>query len=215
MLGETSLNYHQKEDNGCWLLPESNFWVFFSWAGAKQCLVMFIKQSASSSEELQLLPPFGEDAAPPAKILKWEVENENQTNPLGFDFGGNFPGSCFSPPCATPRCVCPFFACRKASEWCSRWKVSLDKHLNFWIWTPDLRSVSKPCSSIHTVEKNQSFSSVRKTPSKTLCCHQRPRDGNGIPVWGWIGKKDSEGDHVNSIPPSFLPLNPGALITSG
>lgn len=28
-------------------------------------------------------------------------------------------------------------------------------------------------------------------------------------------KKDSEGDHVNPIFPSFLPLKPGALIKTG
>lgn len=40
---EMSINYHQKENKG-------HFWIF--WAEAKQCLLIIIKQSASSSEEL-------------------------------------------------------------------------------------------------------------------------------------------------------------------
>lgn len=86
----------------------------------------------------------------------------------------NFPGLCF-PPSPTPRCVYPFFACRKASEWCSQFKVSLDKHLNFWISAPDLRSVSKPCSSIHSGK------------AKLFLCQKNPQQNSllSLAVSGW------------------------------
>lgn len=96
--------------------------------------------------------------------------------------GKKIPGSFCLPPCATPHCVCPFFACRKASEWCSRFKVSLDKDLNFWVWTPgsELQTsgvFQSPAHQYTRWKKTQAFPLSEKCPAKLFAVLSSGRMG--------------------------------------